>query len=51
MGDTPYAAGQFTSFELPAYAEQAVDTPGDRALKRPARKHPPGAFRSLEIDA
>jgi autotransporter-associated beta strand protein len=24
MGITPYAAGQFTTFELPAYAEQAV---------------------------
>ena len=24
MGITPYAAGQFTTFDLPAYAEQAV---------------------------
>ena len=24
MGMTPYAAGQFTTFDLPAYAEQAV---------------------------
>jgi outer membrane autotransporter protein len=24
MGLTPYAAGQFTTFELPAYAEQAI---------------------------
>ena len=24
MGVTPYAAGQFTDFDLPAYAEQAV---------------------------
>jgi outer membrane autotransporter protein len=24
MGNTPYAAGQFTTFDLPAYAEQAV---------------------------
>ncbi len=24
MGITPYAAGQFTTFDLPAYAEQAL---------------------------
>ncbi|MGY4329352.1 uncharacterized protein with beta-barrel porin domain [Bradyrhizobium sp. LB7.2] len=24
MGVTPYAAGQFTTFDLPAYAEQAI---------------------------
>src|SRR4029077_19264302 len=24
MGITPYAAGQFTTFDLPAYAEQAI---------------------------
>jgi hypothetical protein len=24
MGITPYAAAQFTTFDLPAYAEQAV---------------------------
>ena len=27
IGITPYAAGQFTTFDLPAYAEQAIAAP------------------------
>jgi uncharacterized protein with beta-barrel porin domain len=32
MGITPYAAGQFTTFELPGYAEQAVSGSNTFAL-------------------
>ena len=32
MGITPYAAGQFTTFNLPAYAEQATTGPNTFAL-------------------
>ena len=32
MGLTPYAAGQFTTFDLPAYAEQAVSGANTFAL-------------------
>jgi uncharacterized protein with beta-barrel porin domain len=32
MGITPYAAGQFTAFDLPAYAEQALSGTSTFAL-------------------
>ena len=32
LGITPYAAGQFTTFDLPAYAEQAVSGANTFAL-------------------
>ena len=32
MGVTPYAAGQFTTFDLPAYAEAAVSGANTFAL-------------------
>jgi len=32
VGLTPYAAGQFTTFDLPAYAEQAISGAGTFAL-------------------
>jgi uncharacterized protein with beta-barrel porin domain len=37
IGITPYAAGQFTTFDLPAYAEQAVSGAGTFALAYGAR--------------
>ena len=37
IGLTPYAAGQFTTFDLPAYAEQAVAGAGTFALAYGAR--------------
>jgi uncharacterized protein with beta-barrel porin domain len=37
MGITPYAAGQFTTFSLPAYAEQVVAGAGNFALNYAAR--------------
>jgi uncharacterized protein with beta-barrel porin domain len=37
MGITPYAAGQFTTFDLPAYAEQVLSGPGNFALANGAR--------------
>ncbi|WP_291608686.1 autotransporter domain-containing protein [Bradyrhizobium sp.] len=37
MGVTPYAAGQFTSYFLPAYAEQVLAGPGNFALNYAAR--------------
>jgi autotransporter-associated beta strand protein len=37
MGITPYAAGQFTTFSLPAYAEQALAGSGAFALSYAAR--------------
>jgi len=37
IGITPYAAGQFTTFDLPAYAEQAVAGAGTFALAYGAR--------------
>ncbi len=38
IGLTPYAAGQFTSFDLPAYAEQAVAGVDTFALAYAARR-------------
>ena len=37
MGVTPYAAGQFTAFSLPAYAEQVVSGTGAFALNYAAK--------------
>lgn len=37
MGVTPYAAGQFTSYFLPSYAEQVLAGPGNFALNYAAR--------------
>jgi uncharacterized protein with beta-barrel porin domain len=37
MGLTPYAAGQFTIFSLPAYAEQVVAGTGNFALNYAAK--------------
>ncbi|WFU15187.1 autotransporter domain-containing protein [Bradyrhizobium sp. CB3481] len=37
MGITPYAAGQFTSYSLPAYAEQVLVGPGTFALNYAAK--------------
>ena len=37
MGITPYAAGQFTTFDLPAYAESVVSGAGTFALAYNAR--------------
>ena len=37
MGVTPYAAGQFTSYFLPAYAEQVLAGPGNFALRYAAK--------------
>jgi autotransporter-associated beta strand protein len=37
MGITPYAAGQFTTFSLPAYAEQALAGSGTFALNYAAK--------------
>lgn len=37
MGITPYAAGQFTVFSLPAYAEQVLVGPGTFALNHAAK--------------
>ncbi|MFX6907570.1 autotransporter outer membrane beta-barrel domain-containing protein, partial [Acinetobacter baumannii] len=37
IGLTPYAAAQFTTFDLPAYAEQAVSGSGAFALSYAAR--------------
>ena len=37
MGVTPYAAGQFTTYFLPAYAEQVLAGPGNFALNHAAR--------------
>ena len=37
MGVTPYAAGQFTSYFLPAYAEQVLAGPGNFALRYAGR--------------
>src|ERR1700710_1948675 len=37
MGITPYAAGQFTTFDLPAYAEQVVSGPNTFALNYAAK--------------
>jgi autotransporter-associated beta strand protein len=37
MGVTPYAAGQFTTFSLPAYAEQALSGSGAFALSYAAK--------------
>ena len=37
MGLTPYAAGQFTTFDLPAYAEQALTDANMFALNYAAR--------------
>jgi autotransporter-associated beta strand protein len=37
MGVTPYAAGQFTTFDLPAYAEQAVGGANTFALSYAAK--------------
>jgi uncharacterized protein with beta-barrel porin domain len=37
MGITPYAAGQFTTYSLPAYAEQVLVGPGTFALNYAAK--------------
>ena len=37
MGITPYAAGQFTTFSLPAYAEQVITGAGNFALSYAAK--------------
>jgi autotransporter-associated beta strand protein len=37
MGITPYAAAQFTTFDLPAYAEQVISGTGNFALNYAAR--------------
>ncbi|WP_225716141.1 hypothetical protein [Bradyrhizobium semiaridum] len=37
FGLTPYAAGQFTTFDLPAYAEQALVGSGAFALNYDAK--------------
>jgi uncharacterized protein with beta-barrel porin domain len=37
MGITPYAAGQFTTFSLPAYAEQVISGAGNFALNYTAK--------------
>src|SRR3979411_2823048 len=37
MGITPYAAGQFTTFDLPAYAEQAIAGANTFALSYAAK--------------
>jgi hypothetical protein len=37
MGITPYAAGQFTTFDLPAYAEHAVVGTNNFALAYDAK--------------
>lgn len=37
MGVTPYAAGQFTSYFLPSYAEQVLAGPGNFALNYAAK--------------
>ena len=37
IGATPYAAGQFTTYQLPAYAEQVVSGAGTFALNYAAR--------------
>lgn len=37
MGITPYAAGQFTTYGMPAYAEQVVSSAGTFALNYAAR--------------
>ena len=37
MGVTPYAAGQFTTYSLPAYAEQALSGSGSFALNYAAK--------------
>jgi autotransporter-associated beta strand protein len=38
MGITPYAAGQFTTFDLPAYAEQVLAGTGTFALNYAAKR-------------
>ncbi len=38
MGVTPYAAGQFTTYSLPAYAEQALSGAGTFALSYAAKE-------------
>jgi uncharacterized protein with beta-barrel porin domain len=38
MGVTPYAAGQFTSYDLPAYAEKVLSGAGTFALNYTARE-------------
>ncbi len=37
MGITPYAAGQFTTYSLPAYAEQVLAGAGTFALNYAAK--------------
>jgi hypothetical protein len=43
VGITPYAAGQFTTFNLPAYAEQAVTGTNTFALRYGAKDVTPRA--------
>ena len=57
IGITPYAAGQFTTFDLPAYAEQALVGANAFALaygakerhRHPQRTRPP--HRQILCDA
>ena len=46
MGITPYAAGQFTTYSLPAYAEQVLAGAGTFALNYAARTSRPRAANS-----
>jgi hypothetical protein len=46
MGITPYAAGQFTTYSLPAYAEQVLAGAGTFALNYAAKDVTALAYRA-----